>query len=399
MAKDIGALTVSNIERHLSSTLLRKDENGKLTLGQIVKNLKDSVISKFHRIQSLFDQGIWISNKSVATSLENRINDLKDELAPGVLEDKAGSVEDVIFIRKAIASGINEMEAVCEILKKSGGKTSTVEKISKDLKALRSQNELGFAAQEKSVVENKAAQLTMTTAPKRGVDSVKKGEAFKQIRAQTEIRALRESVENLPKVKEGTKVKRKEGSVEAEKKNEISRATTGVKGSKEEGAKTKVDKKLFEREKEKIRDFRKEGERLGGIDVSGIDMRSKHEALTELGQDVRSLISNAYRTKSKSGETFEHSLGRGTSRIPFVGEAKNSPQNKKLAEIKNIDFTKISLEEARKFAGEAVEIVNLGLKQIGVEPEENSGLDVAFHNVNILLKSVDAVIADSKANE
>lgn len=400
MVKPAADMSVSNLEKHLSPTLLDNTKGkpvGKL-LGQVVSNLKDMLTTKLHRIQTKISTGEWINNKSVSNELMKDIvgfqRDCKVMIANKVNSgDKEGLDVSVEFVK----NGIHEMRAICNILAKSG---AAPEAKAFGEKLTQVENEL---FKEVNKPHPKITEM-IGKAQEKETEQVEGAaeEEWATEEIEFEQRQPAEEAHRRDKDVERKKDRKKE-EFDAKFPRQVLGATKDDfkvgktakervdRPFKETGDRTEIkDKKLLAEENKKkearlaaYEQEQKEGS-LGNMKVGKLQQETtqvprRERVLRELGSDVKKLIVNAYK--------FNNGALTGS-----LGAVKRgfSPENKELAKIRDSDFSDLSPEEALKKSNRALELINKGLVQLKATPK-SANLADSFSNVRHMMEQAEAL--------
>jgi hypothetical protein len=145
--------TSKEYSKYISQSLTAGTEHMKkgsvAYVGKVFKNLANKATTTFHQIQTLFEKGKWINDKSAMKELTKSITYFKESLNLDYyhLTDKE---------RKSFWIEVGQMKEVCKILKDSGCHHRHLETIQNDLTSIE-----GSLGVKKNKIERKK-ELTHT---------------------------------------------------------------------------------------------------------------------------------------------------------------------------------------------------------------------------------------------
>lgn len=83
-------------------------------LGKVISNMKNSIITKFHRLETLITKGEWINNKAVVSKIQKNVADITARIhkEPGSVVDSHQMFHINIGQMKALCKQLNELGVV-----------------------------------------------------------------------------------------------------------------------------------------------------------------------------------------------------------------------------------------------------------------------------------------------
>ena len=171
-------IDLKSYEKYISKNLYDGAlKDGKVDYGKVFENLGHKGITTFHQIQTLFEKGVWINDKSALDELTRQFTLLKKlnlNNTKEVLDAKGQSK----LVKSTILDGVGQMKAICKMLKNLGNEhekeLKTVEEELDSLESFTSSTEAKWESHSK--VKEKKSKM-QSVPPSRNTFDIESAKA------------------------------------------------------------------------------------------------------------------------------------------------------------------------------------------------------------------------------